>query len=432
VKNKCILPLIILVFLLLNTSCDLSSPLVNGEITTGVETSREVVVVSNIGEIVTSADGQNWKSYNNEKIDSCKETIRVRKRKQNSDESTDLSDNIMVSVTYTDAYYSEDNGLTWTHAKQITDGVGDLYYTDGVFFIIGGGTGFIERSEDGKNWERVLSGGSFLSSIAAGPDNIVVTGMGDRIITSFDSGKTWNNDNSGNGTQVRFNSVIYAEDKYLAVGTAINGINARWATSTDGVYWSNTTVDADYQSMNDVAYGNGFFITGGYRYILASEDGIEWVEVHNPSAQINGIEYINGTFIASGRIIANGCPFIATSRDNGVTWNEIAIDEYTQNPVDSMNVDYIKNDERFFTSISGKLVDEESNPIVNALVVGYDIDISSFETTYTDAQGAYSLQIEHNTDFEITIVVDSFENRQLSIETENTTVIIDEIILSSE
>lgn len=424
--KKLIFPIILLVFFI---SCNFNptNNLIPNNNQDEENYNRSIVAIDDSGEIIESNNGIDWTSCNKESIGSPNQIIRVSSKNPLSRNSKSLTDSILVGTTYYDIYYSVDNGISWTKVKTV-EGINDMAYSDGTYLIVGGGRGFIERSTDGKNWETVLSGGSRIESVAFGPDIIVATGSCERVVTSVDSGQTWN-DNGGEDNQSRFDSLIYGSDKFVAVGTAINGLSSRWATSVDGINWENITVDSNYHTMWDIAYGLGTYVTGGYHYILSSEDGITWSNPYTTEAEIHNINFLNDFFIATGSNTYNGYPVVLYSSDIGLTWNEIDVSDLIDEPITAGNVEYFNNNDRYLTSIDGIIVNNSGDIIPNAFIMYFDLDINTSEYNYSDTNGYFNIQLEHNGDAEILIVSDDYKNKQFTITTSDQTYNLGEIVM---
>ena len=99
-----------------------------------------------------------------------------------------------------------------------------------------------------------------------------------------------------------------------------NAISSK--TTSDGTTWTERT-SGTYNSLWEVTYGNGLFVTvGSYGTILTSSNGRTWTERNSGksdrpygSDHLYGVTYGNGTFVTVGYGI------ILTSSD-GITWTE--------------------------------------------------------------------------------------------------------------
>jgi hypothetical protein len=71
-------------------------------------------------------------------------------------------------------------------------------------------------------------------------------------------------------------NVIYANNKFFAVGTCITTNHGVIAYSSDAISWTTITF-SDISVVLDIAYGNGKFIATTFsNKIITSTDGISW------------------------------------------------------------------------------------------------------------------------------------------------------------
>jgi hypothetical protein len=180
--------------------------------------------------------------------------------------------------------YSTD-GISWTDATGV-DASGN-YTTGGTYAIFSGAAILGIAYGNGK-------------FVAVGPNG--QTGSG-RIAYSPD-GITWTAATSNSIFPTFINSIVYGDDKFVAVGAS-----GKIAHSTDGITWtavSNSTFGTT--DINSIAYGDGRYVAVGDDGKTAySSDGINWTAI--PSANsgfgttgntIWGVAYGNGRFIAVG------------------------------------------------------------------------------------------------------------------------------------
>ena len=244
------------------------------------------VAVSYDGYIAESSDGISWKSAS----EIAKNVYRVR-----------YIDNMFYGTGLDGTIFTSSDGSSWQ--KTTVDGldgyeVRDIASNGEVLIAVGyhfrSENGLIMSNSDG-NWSIDNSSLPYaLYGITYGDGRFVAVGNG-KIISSTD-GSNWIEDNiSDNISGITLRSVIYADNKYVAVG-----YNGTILSSSDGLDWSkdNTTTD---QNLFDVAYGNGKFVAIGGRIVLKSDDGINWSEASQP-AQGNcfGVTFdsYDGEFVA--------------------------------------------------------------------------------------------------------------------------------------
>lgn len=188
---------------------------------------------------------------------------------------------VAVAASFTSGYnaiYSTDNGLTWT----------------GTTIGVSGGAG-------DNQWRGVTWGNGLFVTVA-------YTGTGDRVATSAD-GINWTV-----GTSAADNdwvAVTYGKGKFVAISATGT---SRIMYSTDGLTWNTASSANDTYTWRGITYGNGMFvaINGSSTYIGVSLDGVNWESssgVTGGSAYGNSpqdIAYGNGVFVTVGTTGAGG------------------------------------------------------------------------------------------------------------------------------
>jgi hypothetical protein len=109
-----------------------------------------------------------------------------------------------------------------------------------------------------------------------------------------------------------------------------HGLSSRRAfgsvTTLDAAQWDiqNSNVSVNLQ---DLAYGNGLFLTGGSgRTLIKSSDGIDWTTVNSnfgSTIQITAIGYGNGIFVAGGQDPSSQYTEMRKST-NAINWTTIS------------------------------------------------------------------------------------------------------------
>ena len=123
----------------------------------------------------------------------------------------------------------------------------------------------------------------------------MAVGVGGRIQPSSDNGSSWDVRTSGHSSSI--NKIIFADNTFVAVGE-------RRTTSFDnGTTWS--TYGGSSLSLNDIAYGNGSFVTIGPSWtIYRSDNGYSWSTWINRDtsdySELVSITYGNDIFVIVG------------------------------------------------------------------------------------------------------------------------------------
>lgn len=131
-----------------------------------------------------------------------------------------------------------------------------------------------------------------INSIAYGNDRFVACSTGN-LFSSTDL-VTWRK--STLKTELVFSKIKFIEGKFY--GFADIG---HVYSSSDGITWINETIGTS-QRIYDISYGMGFLVAVGYEGIFVSEYEGSWKYVGTEiNAQLTGIAYGNGIFLAVGK-----------------------------------------------------------------------------------------------------------------------------------
>jgi len=221
---------------------------------------------------------------------------------------------------------SDDRGQTWTDVvvpatqdtarHQVTWGSGRFLHTfaDSTEWQA---NGVYRWSEDGETWQD-----------SAATDAFWVTdctwGL-DRFLCLRAQEISWSTDGANfiheaNGWDAMLNAVVFAGDRFIAVGR-----DDRKVTSTDGASWTAETGGAFEDDWADVAFADGLLVAVGgtnrQMVSVSSDLGASWSdqELHaSQYASLSGVAWFDGAFWTSG----NGTPGFWRSSD-GVSWSQV-------------------------------------------------------------------------------------------------------------
>ena len=235
-------------------------------------------------------------------------------------------------------YHSAD-GISWTKATYDvapanTSAFNDLTFYDNKFVAVGCGGSYdpvvVYDSVDGDSWTKATNDLISISyfnftDISFGNGKFVAVGVD---VTSYpyiyysSDGITWiKATDYGGNTLVKFssfNAVIYANNKFVAIGSTSEIYN-----SPDGVTWTKVTDFGGNNpsgSFDSIVYGGAkFVVAGSGGKIYNSDNGSTWTKVtdfggNTPNSLFNKIIYSNNNFIAAG---SSGKIY---SSSNGVAW----------------------------------------------------------------------------------------------------------------
>lgn len=199
------------------------------------------------------------------------------------------------------AYYSEDEGLTWSLASTgVSEHLNDVIYTPAGFIAVGDG-GRVLLSPSGKSWATQSSGiTSALHGAAYGSGVYVAVGESGVIIYSTALTGTW--DLASSGATTTFRGVSFGLSRFLAAGPG--GIVR---SSVDGVSWSPAMLEIStdptslYKSIESVSFANDRFMIGASGVVWVSSDGITAVKSITSEAvfaSVLGVDFGSGVYIA--------------------------------------------------------------------------------------------------------------------------------------
>ena len=197
-------------------------------------------------------------------------------------------------------YYST-NGYNWSKANlPYSTSWRSIAYGDGRFVVIDEVNGYVAWSSEGIDWVSTSSIQRG-TSITYGNGKFVAVSLNGSAYYSTD-GTTWDRVNLLNsGT---YKHVTFGMGRFVVV----NDSNQKAAYSDDGVNWNEITMP--HSSYTSIIYADDKFIAIGYdtgsyssflsinSYLDYSFDGINWESVTMPTYNFKAIAYGNGKFIA--------------------------------------------------------------------------------------------------------------------------------------
>lgn len=227
----------------------------------------------------------------------------------------------------------------WLPASFSSGGLNAITYAAGRFVI----AGFHDRhaitltSIDGTHW--IESNIDFVDSGLNRSVTSIAYGNGLFVAMCSDANLNGSSLTSMNGdswvrsqfeTQFRFEGMIYANGRFVAVGVYRNDKGQFLGTafsSLDGINWVKVYDGPEY--LNSVAHGNGRFVAVGQRNTaLISSDGVNWTRSENTPRSFGGNDSFNGIAFAKDHFVAvgvTGVDFyryvgsVVTSKD-GYSW----------------------------------------------------------------------------------------------------------------
>lgn len=232
--------------------------------------------------------------------------------------------------------YSTNGGASWSSATLNFESLG-VIYGDSKFVAVGLGTR-AAYSTTGTTW--TLSSTTLTNlhwaDVAYGSGKFVAVaqtllGFATDIYAYSSDGNTWTESTlpiSGAWT-----SIIWDGSEFIAVSES-GGV----ARSSNGTSW--TAIDTAMASVNDVAYGNGYYVAcrDSSATIYYSTDAITWTAKDSGSVNYSNfnVKYGNGKFIVTGGTtnVNVGQPaYVRWATDPSDTWYGSYVPSGNKNPV---------------------------------------------------------------------------------------------------
>jgi len=252
------------------------------------------VAVGNVGTILTSADGTNWTVRTSA---TTKDLLGVAYG--NGTYCVCGADGLMLTSTDMQTWVSWPTSST-NRFRGVAFGAGVFVAAEGAFGFSANSRMFL--STNGADWSTGNSGNypSFRNvTYGASAGRFVAVGGTDNghIVTST-NGLDWTYSAYGG---LELDGIVFANDKFVAVGANYLGFHGQVATSPNGIEWTSRE-SGTTQALKSVCYGQGFFLAAGNNgTMIYSQNGTTWEDA-SPDINVNfsGIAYGNGLFVAVG------------------------------------------------------------------------------------------------------------------------------------
>lgn len=272
-----------------------------------VEPPTRFIAMGWLGQIYHSADGATWTDGG------IPDSVQFK--------SAAYGNGRFVAVGYDSfggiAYYS-DNGFDWTAANSDGEALMGVAYGNNRFVSVGL-DGLIRVSMDGIWWSGDVGPGTdHLTGIAYGNGVFITVGY---------NNDAWYSEDGINWTSAPlplpaddFTNISFVNSMFIAISGDTNFM------SYDGTWWSYPVA----QGGNDVAYGNGRYVTvadGGEAFY--SDDGMNWIDSSPGAGGLVSVIYDHGLFIAVGRPASIG-DILGTIwySSNGINWTDASPDSH--------------------------------------------------------------------------------------------------------
>jgi len=226
-------------------------------------------------------------------------------------------------------------------------------------FVIGGASGYLATSPDGRHWTEQITGTSrAINGLEHSAGRYVAVGDEGLILTSPDA-VSWTPQESGT-TNWLFR-VRARGGQFIAVGR-----DGTIVTSPDGLAWTPRTSGVT-NALNDVEFAFGhWFVAGNQGTLLHSTDGVDWVS----DSQIPTGKSLYGLASRGSQLVAVGIEGIILRTRLVPYLKPVEILKYPQTPEERLFVFRGEFDQRFRL---------DRGPAVNALRKGPVLQITDPE-----------------------------------------------------
>jgi hypothetical protein len=204
--------------------------------------------------------------------------------------------------------WTSTNAIDWTAHTPGVPVVNGLAYGNDRFIAVGGGSYYsnnvyvagcnVALSTNGETWTPLyVCNGTQLQRVAAGNGAFVALDYSS-VITST-NGLDWTNVFPGFSGYLY--SLAYGDGVFVAVGYSYVDWKYCSFTSIDGFTWATHLLSGDGYAYC-LSWANGwFFATGGRGVLLASRDGVNWVQRNTTSdAYLQTVCYGQHAYVALG------------------------------------------------------------------------------------------------------------------------------------
>src|SRR5436190_10455960 len=158
-----------------------------------------------------------------------------------------------------------------------TNDLTGVAHGNGTWVAVGRGSTTLVSS-NGFQWRQrpnSLDKGSDFLSVARGNGLFIAGGNLNSLRASSPDGVNWTSQATTTAGQ-RINSLVFANGRFVGVGSGALGTTSYIITSTDGVTWTFPNRPTSY-TLNAVTFGNNLFLAvGNAGTIITSPDGVNW------------------------------------------------------------------------------------------------------------------------------------------------------------
>lgn len=266
-----------------------------GPLSSLVYDGRQFLALGSAGAVLTSPDGMAWTVL----AKNAPEVVRVVHGAGR-----------YVALSMKGSLYVSADAANWREQVNLGPGSPMALFHTGTHFVALGQN--LATSADGETWQ-VSRGLGPATAAVHGKAGWVAVGA-DGLIVRSENGLTWAGE--APAPAPKWQDVAFGDGLFvLAEGRSIR-------TSKNGTVWTEQWKTKDDRLwLNHVQFGGGRFVAASREgTVLASADGVTWLEAATGLASIARLAWGNGRFVAIGTG-AGAAPGIAVSAD-GLIWKE--------------------------------------------------------------------------------------------------------------
>ncbi|MFZ5354128.1 MAG: hypothetical protein ACOZCL_15595 [Bacillota bacterium] len=209
------------------------------------------------------------------------------------------------------AVYTSTNGITWKKTTDIDETAEYYAYIENAgdisFVVYDSMVIAIDKNNKATKSDSISEA---LNALTEKDGKYTAVGM--KVVATSTDGAKWTKNTVDMQTYMYFDDIVWAKDKYVAVGGWYG--QAVLGYSEDGTNWD-ISYDESITSMVSVAASENMVVAVGNGNTLYSEDGITWESLDLGMESIfEDVDYLDNRFITVG---SDGAIMLS---DDGTTW----------------------------------------------------------------------------------------------------------------
>lgn len=227
--------------------------------------------------------------------------------------------NIFIAIADNGLYSSSDNGDSWSKVNIDHNWSIDRF---GIHqdTLIAATSGFIFKTADGINWDKLEAPGTFIKAIYSEGNKLYIASQVGGISKSTNNGKSWidiNDEYTAEGVA----DFVISNSKLYASKNDNSGI--LFISPDDGFTWSQVTIEEGKWILDLYSNSKGVYLNIKDKILFSNNNGSTW---SNITTSFN--PWIDQAFIKDDILYVYSGGTIYTSIDNGGNWNSTQYKTY--------------------------------------------------------------------------------------------------------